>query len=101
MAKLDPIIHQPIRLKIMAALTTLPDDAQMDFTALRTAADATDGNLSVHLRKLEAVGYITAAKSFYGRKPRTYLAVTPLGRKAFADHVRALQTIIDSSASSA
>jgi len=94
MATLDAIIHQPVRLQIMAALTALPADAQMDFVALRKMLSLTDGNLSVHLRKLENAGYVAVEKAFVGRKPRTYIAATPAGRHAFAEHVRALQKIL-------
>jgi len=94
MVSLDSLIHQPVRLRIMATLTALPADAQMDFVALRKILDLTDGNLSVHLRKLEDAGYVQVEKVFVGRKPRTYLAVTPAGRDAFATHVQALQEIL-------
>ncbi len=94
MSNLNSVIHQPVRLRIMAALSALPEDAQLDFVALRKMLDLTDGNLSVHLRKLEDAGYVQVEKAFVGRKPRTYLAATPEGRKAFAEHVQALQAII-------
>jgi len=94
MPELDPIIHQPVRLQIMAALTALPDDAQLDFVALRKMLELTDGNLSVHLRKLEDAGYVRMEKTFVGRKPRTFIAATPEGRAAFDEHVRALKRII-------
>ncbi len=95
MANLDAIIHQPVRLQIMAALTALPADAQLDFVALRKMLSLTDGNLSVHLRKLEDAGYVAMEKAFVGRKPRTYIAATPAGRRAFAAHVQALQEILN------
>jgi len=95
MPELDPIIHQPVRLQIMAALTALPDDAQLEFVALRKMLNLTDGNLSVHLRKLEDAGYVRVEKTFVGRKPRTYIAVTPEGRAAFDAHVQALKDIIE------
>ena len=95
MANLDAIIHQPVRLQIMAALTALPVDAQLDFVALRKMLSLTDGNLSVHLRKLEDAGYVAVEKAFVGRKPRTYIAATPAGRRAFAAHVQALQEILN------
>jgi len=94
MPDLDPIIHQPVRLQIMAALTALPEDAQMEFVALRKMLSLTDGNLSVHLRKLEDAGYVQVDKAFVGRKPRTFIAVTPEGRKAFNAYIQALQSII-------
>ena len=94
MARFDTIIHQPVRLQIMAALTALPDEAQMEFVTLRKTLGLTDGNLSVHLRKLEDAGYVAVEKTFVGRKPRTFIAATPEGRKAFDEHVLALQAII-------
>jgi len=94
MPDLDPIIHQPVRLQIMAALTALPGDAQMEFVALRKMLSLTDGNLSVHLRKLEDAGYVRVDKAFVGRKPRTFITATPAGRAAFDAHVQALQAII-------
>lgn len=94
MPELNPIIHQPVRLQIMAALTALPSDAQLEFTALRKMLELTDGNLSVHLRKLEDAGYIRITKEFVGRKPRTFISATPEGRAAFDAHVQALQDIL-------
>ena len=94
MPKLDSLIHQTVRLQIMAALTALPADAQMDFVTLRKMLDLTDGNLSVHLRKLEDAGYVRVEKVFVGRKPRTFLQATPAGRQAFDAHVQALQEIL-------
>lgn len=65
----------------------------MSFTDLKAALDASDGNLSVHARKLEDAGYITCSKSFDGRTPRTDYKLTPAGRRAFEkylDHMEAL-----------
>jgi len=92
--KLDPIIHQPVRLRVMAALTALPLETQMEFTALRKLLDVTDGNLGAHLRKLEDAKYIEVQKKFVGRKPHTYLATTEMGREAFRRHVKALEAIL-------
>ncbi len=94
MAELDPIIHQPVRLKIMAALTALSDDSQMDFVALRNLLGVTDGNLGAHLRKLEDAGYVSIEKVFVARKPHTYISVTPKGREAFEGHVKSLKKIL-------
>ncbi|RME87907.1 MAG: transcriptional regulator [Anaerolineae bacterium] len=92
----DEIIHQSARLQIMAALNALDDDSQMEFSALRELLGLTDGNLATHLRKLEEAGYVAVEKTFVGRRPRTYLSLTPQGRQAFANHVRALREIIGS-----
>lgn len=94
MAGFDDIIHQPVRLRIMAALNALPENAQLDFQALRDMLQVTDGNLATHLRKLEDAGYIAVEKTFVGRRPRTYIALTPAGRQAFRDHVQALREIL-------
>ena len=94
MAELNEIIHQPVRLRVMAALTTLGADNQMDFTTLRDLLEVTDGNLGAHLRKLEEAGYITVEKTFVERKPRTFVSATGEGRRAFRAHVAALEDII-------
>lgn len=96
MDELNQIIHQPVRLRIMAALTGLDTSTRVDFTALRDFLHVTDGNLGAHLRKLEGPSYIAVEKSFVGRKPRTYVAVTSLGQQAFAEHVAALAAILQS-----
>lgn len=94
MANLNELIHQPARLRIMAALVALDSNSQMEFTYLRDLLELTDGNLGGHLRKLEDVGYIEITKTFVARKPRTYVAATPLGRRAFDEHVAALEEIL-------
>lgn len=94
MEKLDPIIHQPVRLRVMAALTALPSDTQMEFMTLRNLLDVTAGNLGAHLRKLEDAKYIEIEKKFVGRKPHTYLTTTETGREAFRQHVKALEAIL-------
>jgi DNA-binding MarR family transcriptional regulator len=93
MLDLNELIHQPVRLRIMAALVTLEDDIQLEFTYLRDLLEVTDGNLGAHLRKLEEAGYVELVKTFVARKPRTYVAITPLGQRAFEKHVAALETI--------
>lgn len=94
MAALNSIIHQPVRLRIMASLVTLDDGAEANFTYLRNLLNLTDGNLGAHLRKLEDAGYIMINKTFVERKPRSYISATPKGRKVFKDHVAALESII-------
>ena len=79
-----------MRLGILSALAAAPS---MTFTDLRAALDASDGNLSVHARKLEDAGYIACTKGFEGRTPRTEYRLTAVGRKAFEkylDHMEAL-----------
>jgi len=94
MAELNETIHQPVRLRIMATLVTLEAGNEVDFTYLRDLLEITDGNLGAHLRKLEEVGYITVNKVFVERKPRTYTAATAEGRRAFQEHVAALEALL-------
>jgi DNA-binding MarR family transcriptional regulator len=92
--ELNELIHQPVRLKIMAALVSMEEDAQLEFTYLRDLLELTDGNLGAHLRKLEEAGYVQLVKTFVGRKPRTYVAITSKGQRAFGEHVAALEVIV-------
>ncbi len=94
MAVLNETIHQPVRLRIMAALVTLEMGNEVDFTYLRGLLQVTDGNLGAHLRKLEEAGYIAVNKTFVERKPRTFVAATTTGRKVFQAHVAALELIL-------
>ncbi|HWE47374.1 MAG TPA: transcriptional regulator [Caulobacteraceae bacterium] len=88
---IDDVIHGRLRLGVMAYLA----DAEVaDFTELKTALGATQGNLSIHLRKLEEAGYVSIDKSFLNRKPLTRLRMTPKGRKAFADYLAALGKLV-------
>lgn len=94
MAELNELIHQPVRLRVMATLVTLEEGNEVEFTYLRELLEVTDGNLGAHLRKLEEAGYITVNKTFIERKPRTFLAATASGRKVFREHVAALESIL-------
>lgn len=94
MSVLNELIHQPVRLRIMAALMSLDDGAQVDFSYLRDLLDLTDGNLGGHLRRLEEAGYVRLTKTFVARKPRTFVHVTSRGRNAFDEHVAALREIV-------
>jgi DNA-binding MarR family transcriptional regulator len=94
MAELNETIHQPVRLRIMAALVTLEAGNEVDFTYLRDLLEVTAGNLGAHLRKLEEAGYIAINKTFVDRKPRTFVSATAAGRKAFQEHVAALESIL-------
>ncbi|PKO19087.1 MAG: transcriptional regulator [Chloroflexi bacterium HGW-Chloroflexi-10] len=94
MAELNETIHQPVRLRIMAALVTLETGNEVDFTYLRELLNVTDGNLGAHLRKLEEAGYIAINKIFFERKPRTFVAATDTGRNVFQEHVAALEEIL-------
>ena len=89
--KLDDVIHGRMRLGIMAYLA----EAEVaDFNELKALLDATQGNLSVHLRKLEDAGYIEIEKSFLGRKPLTRARITSSGRTAFADYLQAIAKLV-------
>ena len=77
---IDEVIHGRLRLGVM---TILAGAGAADFNTLKARLGATDGNLSVHLRKLEEAGYVAIDKSFAGRKPLTRVILTPVGRKAF------------------
>lgn len=94
MSQLDNIIHQPVRLRIMASLVALDTGEQVDFVYLRKILDLTDGNLGAHLAKLENAGYVKVEKTFITRKPRTFIKATGKGRDAFDEHISALKKII-------
>jgi DNA-binding MarR family transcriptional regulator len=90
--RLDDVIHGRMRLGIMAYLA----NAEVaDFNQLKAALEATQGNLSIHLRKLEEAGYIAIEKSFLGRKPLTRARLTEAGRKAFADYLDTISQLLD------
>lgn len=94
MAELDEIIHQPLRLKIMAALNALPGAQGMEFARLKKLTGATDGNLGAHIETLSKAGYVGVEKAFVGKKPQTTVTATAAGRGAFARHVATLREII-------
>lgn len=91
--QIDDVIHGRMRLGIMAYLA---DNEVADFNELKALLQATQGNLSIHLRKLEDAGYIAIEKSFLNRKPLTRGRITPAGRKAFAAYLEALGKLIGS-----
>ena len=90
--KIDEVIHGRLRLGIMAYLATAE---VADFNQLKSVLEATQGNLSVHLRKLEDAGYVKIEKSFLARKPLTRARLTPAGRRAFSDYLKAIGRLID------
>ena len=92
---LDPVIHAQARLRIMATLAGLPRGDEMVFPRLREMLGMTAGNLSTHLSRLEEAGYVSQSKTFTGRTPATYLALTPRGRAAFEEYTRALREMLD------
>ncbi len=89
--QLDEIIHSRIRLAIMSVLISV-DEAE--FTFLREKVNATDGNLSTHLKKLEDAGYIAVSKTFENRKPVSRYMLTKKGRRAFEIYVERLEQMI-------
>ncbi len=91
---LDPVIHAPARLRVVATLATLDTADEITFPKLQQLLDMTAGNLSTHLRKLEDAGYVRQSKTHAGRKPVTYLSLTPQGRRAFEDYTQALTGLL-------
>ncbi len=91
----DDIIHQQLRLRIMAALNVQSLRDGIEFPRLKVIVEATDGNLGAHLSTLEQAGYVTMEKDFFGKKPRTRIAITRAGRKAFEQHVAYLREILE------
>ena len=88
--KLDRLIHERLRLGILSALSV---NQSLTFNELKKLLDTTDGNLSVHARKLEEAAYISCTKTFEGRVPKTEYRLTASGRKAlerYLDHMEAL-----------
>ena len=92
---IDPVIHAQARLRIMATLAAVPVGDELHFPRLRELLDMTAGNLSTHLSKLEGAGYVQQNKTYAGRSPATYLALTPEGRVAFDRYVRNLRALLD------
>jgi DNA-binding MarR family transcriptional regulator len=88
--ELDNLIHERMRLGIVSALAA---NESLTFSELKEMLKTTDGNISVHARKLEEADYITCTKSFEGRIPKTQYRLTPAGRRAlerYLDHMEAL-----------
>ncbi len=88
---LDEVIHQKVRLGIMSALMARGD---ADFRFLKETLSVTDGNLSIHLSKLEDAGYVVSAKEFVRKKPHTTYAPTEAGRTAFHTYLGSLERIV-------
>jgi len=89
--QLDRLIHERIRLGIVSALAV---NDSLSFHDLKALLEATDGNLSVHARKLEDAGYIACAKSFAGRVPKTEYRLTALGRQALEQYLDHMESLI-------
>jgi DNA-binding transcriptional ArsR family regulator len=89
--RLDRVIHERARLAIVSALAA---SEALSFSELKALLDVTDGNLSVHARKLEEAGYITAEKTFQNRMPHTEFRLTPEGREALDRYIAHMEALI-------
>lgn len=88
---LERVIHERIRLAIVSALAV---NEALSFSELKSLLSITDGNLSVHARKLEEAGYIACTKTFEGRTPKTEYRITPPGRKALEKYLLHMEALI-------
>jgi DNA-binding MarR family transcriptional regulator len=91
---LDPLIHVPARLRIVATLAALPDGDALSFTRLQDMLGLTPGNLITHLRKLEDAGYLRSAKTGNGVASRTSVALTNRGRAALDAYTEKLRDLL-------
>jgi DNA-binding MarR family transcriptional regulator len=91
---LDPVIHAPARLRIIATLAALPGGASVSFTRLQDTLELTPGNLITHLRRLEGAGYLTSETTGNGRASRTSIALTRQGRAALDSYTTALRELL-------
>lgn len=89
MLELDPLLHSQLRLAIMSILLNVEE---ADFVYLKTKTDATAGNLSIQLDKLQEAGYITVNKETDGNRPRSVCTITDIGRGAMSAYMEALKT---------
>jgi DNA-binding MarR family transcriptional regulator len=92
---LDPLIHVPARLQIMATLAALPDGDALSFTRLQKMIELTPGNLITHLRKLEDAGYLSSEKTGTGPASRTSVALTQRGRAALDAYTETLRGLLN------
>ncbi len=88
---IDDVIHGRLRLAVMAYLSGA---GTADFNEIKAKIGGTDGNLSVHIRKLEEAGYVAIEKSFAGRKPQTRLSLTEAGRKAWIAYIARMEALM-------
>jgi DNA-binding MarR family transcriptional regulator len=92
--QLDRVIHEKGRLAIMSMLAATPT---LSFTELRDALNMTDGNVTTHIRTLQEAGYVSVTKSFQNNRPLTTCALTAAGKKAFANYINLLESIVQQS----
>ena len=99
MPKADDVIHQPLRLRIMAALNAGHGKGQeFDFARLKSLTQASDGNLGSHIETLERAHYVEVERGYRGRRPRIVIRPTALGLRAYQVHVAFLRSIIEGEA---
>ena len=91
---LDPLIHAPARLRIMATLAALPEGVALSFTRLQDMLELTPGNLITHLRKLEDAGYLTTTKTGNGTASHTSIGLTVRGRAALDTYKAAVRGLL-------
>lgn len=89
---LDDLIHTPVRLSVMSALSTAE---KIHFGYLRDWLEVSDSLLSKHLTVLEDAGYLKAEKGYIGKRPRTWFSLTETGRRSYEQYLRALRGIVD------
>jgi DNA-binding MarR family transcriptional regulator len=92
--ELDPLIHVPARLRIVATLAALPDGDSLSFTRLQDILGLTPGNLITHLRKLEEAGYLSSEKTSNGAAPKTTVTLTRQGRTALDAYTQTLRDLL-------
>jgi DNA-binding transcriptional ArsR family regulator len=93
--EIDPLIHVPARLRIMATLAALPDGDSLSFTRLQDMIGLSAGNLITHLRKLEDAAYVETEKSGNGAASRTQVVLSARGRAALDDYTASLRRLIE------
>jgi DNA-binding MarR family transcriptional regulator len=92
--ELDPLIHVPTRLRIVATLAALPDGDALSFTRLQNTLSLTPGNLIIQLRKLEEAGYLASSKTGNGSASKTTVVLTRKGRAALGAYTQALRNLL-------
>jgi DNA-binding MarR family transcriptional regulator len=90
--ELDPILHSQLRLAVMSILVSIKE---AEFSSLKEKTNATSGNLSVQISKLKEAGYIEIQKQFNNNYPQTLCKITPHGKEAFENYVKALQSYMN------
>lgn len=91
-ARLDDLVHQPVRFSVLAALAQADE---LEFRFLRDTVEISDSVLSRHASTLEEAGYVAIRKGHVGKWPRTWLKLTPVGRTAFDEHLATLRAIVE------